>query len=193
MTQLAEISFAEAPVLKTERLTLRGWRQSDVVPFIAMSADHEVMRYFPALLSPDEAREYIADLQERFRKWGFGYWAVEAPDAPFAGFVGLSRPKIDAQFTPCVEIGWRLARQAQGKGYAKEAALEALRYGFEELGLKEIVAMVSPENAASCRVADRIGMTRNPADDFEYPNDDPNWTYRACVLYRLGREKFLGG
>lgn len=181
----APISFASAPQLRTERLLLRGWRESDIAPYTAMGLDKDVMAYFPSTLTPEETRAHIADLQERFRKWGFGYWAVETPDAPFAGFVGLSRPKIDAHFTPCVEIGWRLARGAQGKGYAVEAAREALRFGFEDMALTEIVAMISKENVASCRVAERIGMTRDPADDFEYPDDDPGWAYRACFLYRI--------
>ena len=184
---LTDIDFADAPVLTTTRLRLRPWRDSDLAAYAAMGADAEVMRYFPSLMSEAETLDHVRDLQERFRKWGYGYWAIEADNLPFAGFVGLSQPQIDAHFTPCVEIGWRLARGAWGRGYASEGAREALRFGFEEKGVEEIVAMVSAANTPSCRVAERIGMTRDPADDFDYPDDDPNWDYRACVLYRIGR------
>ena len=187
---MTEVAFADAPTLTTERLRLRAWRESDLEAFAEMGADREVMKYFPALLDREESNVVAADFQDRFRRWGFFYWAIESDDMPFAGFVGLSMPKIDAHFTPCVEVGWRLARPAWGKGYATEGARETLRFGFEEKGIDEIVAMVSAANIGSRRVAERLGMTRDPADDFDYPDDDPNWAHRACVLYRLQRENF---
>jgi len=185
------VDFAFAPTLETPRLRLRPWRQEDLDPYAAMGADRQVMEYFPALMSMEETIDHVQDLQERFRRWGYGFWAIESDDLPFAGFVGLSQPKIDAHFTPCVEIGWRLCREAWGRGYATEGAKASLKFGFEEKGVKEIVAMVSEANTPSCKVAERIGMMRDPVDDFDYPDDDPAWAYRACVLYRIGREKFL--
>ncbi|RPI10335.1 MAG: N-acetyltransferase, partial [Actinobacteria bacterium] len=86
-------------------------------------------------------------------------WALESPgEARFLGFVGLAAPRFDAPFTPCIEIGWRLARRFWGKGYASEAARGALEHGFGELGLREIVSFTTVGNAASRRVMERIGM-----------------------------------
>lgn len=184
VTDASVIDFAEAPQLSTERLIMRGWRESDVDPFARMSADPAVMRYFPAPLSAEQARAYVGELQARFRRWGYSLWAVETSELSFAGLVGLSQPAFEAHFTPCVEVGWRLAPAAQGQGLAAEAAREALRYGFETLGLDEIVAMVSAQNMPSRRVAERIGMRRDPADDFDYPHEDRTWRYRRSVLYR---------
>ncbi len=192
----SSISFALPPVLETARLRLRPWREDDLAPFAAMSADPDVMRWFEAPLSAAEATAYVADLQDRFRAWGFGYWAVETEALPFIGFVGLGRPKIDAAFTPCVEIGWRLTRTAWGMGYASEAALRVLDHGFglddDGVGggpIGEIVAMASRGNTASLRVMEKLGMTRNPADDFTYPGLAESHPETAdMVLYRLGRK-----
>ena len=185
---MTEIDFAEVPILVTERLRLRPWKKSDLEPYIAMGADKEVMKFFPECLDRAKSLDHVRDLQDRFRQWGYGYWAVESEDVPFAGWVGLSQLRIDADFAPCVEIGWRLARSAWGQGYASEGAIAALRFGFENHSLNEIVAVVSIANEPSCRVAERIGMTRNPSDDFDYPNE---WEYKACALYRITREKFM--
>lgn len=186
--RLTAMEFAEAPRLTSERLTLRGWRRSDLASYEAMGADPEVMRYFPSTLTPGSARDHVEDLQDRWRRWGFGYWAIETAEFDFAGFVGLSRPKFDAHFTPCVELGWRLRREAWGRGYASEGARTAERFGFETFGLDEIVAIISVENAPSRRVAERIGMTRDPADDFTYPGEP--FAHAECVLYRLTRPDF---
>jgi len=161
-----------------------------------MSADPEVMRWFEAPLSASEATAYVGELQTRFRAWGFGYWAVETKTAPFIGFVGLGRPKINAAFTPCVEIGWRLARTAWGRGYASEAARRVLDHGFglddDGVGggpIGEIVAMASRGNIASLRVMEKLGMTCDPADDFTYPGLAESHPETAdMVLYRLNRK-----
>lgn len=183
------INFADVPILETDRVRLRSWGKEDLDAYIAMGADREVMKYFPGLLSRQEAIGHVADLQERWRNWGFGYWAIETREIPFAGWVGLSRPNLDAHFSPCVEIGWRLAKAAWGKGIASEGAQLALQFGFQIKKISEIVAMVSVENRPSCRVAERIGMTRTPKDDFTYPSKNP-WPYQACVLYRIASVNF---
>jgi RimJ/RimL family protein N-acetyltransferase len=122
-----------------------------------------------------------SELAER----GFGLWAVEVPGvAPFIGFTGLSVPHFEAPFTPCVEIGWRLAREHWGCGYAPEAARAALSFGFERLGLAEIVAFTAAGNARSRRVMEKIGMTHDPADDFEHPSLPAGHRLRRHVLYR---------
>jgi RimJ/RimL family protein N-acetyltransferase len=124
--------------LRTERLLLRRWRVEDRAPFAAMNADPRVMEHFPGLLTREESDLRVDRIEAHFEKHGFAQWAVEIPGvAPFAGFVGLSVPPFEASFTPCVEVGWRLAVEYWGKGYATEGARAALAFGFNELQLNE--------------------------------------------------------
>ena len=156
--------------LTTERLVLRRWRPADRQPFAALNADARVMEYFSGVLNREESDALAKQIDEHFELHGFGLWAVEVPGvAPFAGFIGLSVPRFEAHFTPCVEIGWRLAAAHWGCGYTTEGARAALAFGFGELGLREIVSFTVPENVRSRRVMEKIGMTRNPADDFDHP------------------------
>ena len=187
---MTAIDFAGGPTLEGEGVRLRPWRDEDVDPYVAMTGDAAVMRYFPAPLSRQEAIDHIRDLQARQRRWGYTFWALETEDFPFAGFVGLSQPKFEAHFTPCVEIGWRLARAAWGKGLATKGGRLALQYGFYGHGLGEIVAMVVRDNAPSRAVAERLAMTCDPADGFTDPGAPIGSPHAACVLYRLSREKF---
>ena len=173
--------------LRTGRLLLRQWAQSDLEPFAALNGDPEVMRHFPDLLGAAESDALARNISEMIELHGWGLWAVEVLDGPrFIGFVGLNEPRFDAHFTPAVEVGWRLGRQHWGYGYATEAAQAAVEFGFETLGLDEIVAMVAPANERSRRVAERLGMTRDPADDFDHPRV-PEGPLRRHVLYRLAR------
>ena len=174
--------------LRTDRLYLRRWLPADLAPFAALNADPRVMEHFPAVLSGDESDSRAARNEAHFERHGFGLWAVEIPGvAPFAGFVGLAVPGFEAHFTPCVEIGWRLAVEHWGRGYATEAARAALAFGFESLGLKEIVSSTVPDNVRSRRVMERIGMIHNPADDFDHPLLPAGHPLRRHVLYRCGR------
>jgi RimJ/RimL family protein N-acetyltransferase len=175
------------PLLLTPRLVLRAWCDDDLAPFAAMSADPEVMRFLPGPRDRAASDEVAARIQAHFDAHGFGLWVVETPELAFAGCIGLLRPSYHTHFTPCLEVGWRLARAAWGHGYATEGAQAALRFGFEVLGEREIVAMTVPANQASRRVMERLGMTRDPGDDFDHPrlaDDDP---LRRHVLYRLAR------
>lgn len=176
------------PTLTTERLILRPWRQSDLAPFAAMNADPRVMEFFPAPLTRAESDAMVARAQAHFDAHGFGLWAAEERDgAPFIGFVGLARPRFEAHFTPCVEIGWRLAVEHWGKGYATEGGSAALRFGFEAAGLDEIVSFTSVGNARSRAVMARLGMVRDPEDDFDHPALPEGHKLRRHVLYRLAR------
>jgi RimJ/RimL family protein N-acetyltransferase len=171
--------------LKTERLQLRRWRPEDHAPFAAMNADPRVMEFFPEPLSRDESDELVLRIERLFDERGFGLWAVEIPNVTsFAGYVGLWIPNFTAHFTPCVEIGWRLPAHYWGQGYATEAAQAALAFGFETLGLHEIVSMTATDNQRSRRVMERLGMTHDPADDFEHPSLPGNHPLRRHVLYR---------
>lgn len=175
-------------ILRTARLVLRPFSDDDRAPFAAMNADPEVMEHFPALLSRAESDGLAARIQAHFGAHGWGLFAVEVlGESPFIGFVGLNRPSWTPPFGPCVEVGWRLARAAWGRGYAVEAAREAVRFGFETLGLDEIVSFTVPANVRSRRVMERIGMSHDVAGDFDHPLIAEGHTLRRHVLYRILR------
>jgi ribosomal-protein-alanine N-acetyltransferase len=147
------------------------------------------MRYFPRLLTREESDARIENQGLLLELRGWGLWAVEvAGGAPFIGFVGLAEPQFDAHFTPCVEVGWRLAREHWGHGYATEAARAVVACAFDQLELDEIVALTTSANVRSRRVMERLGMTHDPADDFEHPLVPPGHPIRPHVLYRLRRD-----
>lgn len=174
--------------LRTERLRLRRWQPSDRGPFAEMNADPRVMEYLPILLSREQSDTLADRIDAHFAEHGFGLWAVEIPGAlAFAGYVGLSVPRFEAHFTPCVEVGWRLASVHWGHGYASEAARAVLAFGFEELRLAEIVSFTVVDNSRSRRVMERIGMTHDPADDFDHPVLPIGHSMRRHVLYRVRR------
>lgn len=182
--------------LHTERLLLRTWRDEDLQPFAEMVADPEVMRYFPATQSTAEAAALMARVREHFAEHGFGLWALERKDTgAFIGFTGLGLVGIEAPFCRAdgstIEIGWRLARESWRQGFASEAARASLACAFERLQLPEVVAFTVPANKASRGVMERIGMRRDPADDFQHPNLPHGHPLRAHVLYRLNREQWL--
>jgi len=167
---------------------LRQWRDGDLEPFAALNGDPETMRYFPAPMTRDASDAFAEHIRRHLEEEGWGLWAVEvAGGASFIGFVGLARPSFEAHFTPAVEVGWRLAREHWGHGYATEAGKAALEYGFAELDLDEIVSFTSPLNDPSWRVMERLGMTRDPADDFEHPRVAVGHPLRRHLLYRLSR------
>lgn len=172
--------------LRTARLLLRRWVVADRDPFAAMNADPRVMEYLPAVLGPGESDALADRIAHHFDTHGFGLWAVEIPGVtPFAGFVGLAVPAFRAHFTPCVEVGWRLAAGCWGQGYATEAGRAAVDFGFERLSLPEVVSFTVPDNLRSRRVMERLGMAHEPADDFDHPNAPP--LRQRHVLYRSVR------
>ncbi len=180
----------DATALPTERLILRSWRDSDREPFARLNADPEVMRHFLRPLSREESDAFVDRIEARLEERGYGLWAVERRrDRQFLGFTGLAYQDFEAPFTPCVEVGWRLAKFAWGHGYATEAARAAVRFGFDVAGLVEIVSFTTRENMASMRVMERLGMRRDPADDFEYPNLPRGHPLRPHVLYRLANRE----
>ena len=151
------------------------------------------MEYFPELLTRQQSDSLIEAMESGFEQRGFGLWAVEVQaTGAFIGFTGLNHPSFEAHFTPAVEVGWRLARAAWGEGYATEAARASLAFGFEEIGLDQIVSFTAAGNARSRAVMERIGMTRDPDDDFEHPGLSDADPLRRHVLYRIGRESAWG-
>ncbi len=173
-------------MIETNRLLLRRWRPSDRAPFAALNADPRVMECFPSTLATAESDAMVDRIEAHFAEKGFGLWAVEVPClAEFIGFIGLSTPRFSAHFTPCVEIGWRLACEHWGYGYATEGAKAALGYGFNTIKLPEIVAMTAVGNQRSRRVMEKLGMTHNPADNFDHPLLPVGLPITPHVLYRI--------
>ena len=181
------------PELRTSRLLLRRWRDDDREPFAALNTDPEVMEHFPAPLRREESDAFVDRIERGLEERGWGLWAVEVPGvAAFVGFVGLNPATFDAPFTPAVEVGWRLAREHWGHGYATEAAGAALDFGFDTLALDEIVSFTTHRNTRSRRVMERLGMHRDPADDFDNPNVAIGDPVRPHVLYRVERTSWRG-
>jgi RimJ/RimL family protein N-acetyltransferase len=173
-------------VIVTDRLVLREWRDADLEPFAAMNADPVVMQFFPETYTEERTRRFIARIRECWAERGYGLWAVERQDTGgFIGYVGLWPATFPAHFTPAVEVGWRLAADHWGRGYATEGARAALPYGFSTAGLDEIVSFTSAINVRSVRVMERLGMRRDVTGDFEHPNVPEGHPTRPHVLYRI--------
>jgi RimJ/RimL family protein N-acetyltransferase len=177
-----------AQELRTERLLMRRWRESDRDAFAAINADEQVMELLPGTLTRAESDGYIDSIEAHFDEHGYGLWALQLRDG--GELTGLNSVAFAAHFTPAVEIGWRLAHSAWGYGYASEAARAALRFGFEQAALAEIVSMTTELNLRSQAVMERIGMSRDPTDDFVHPLARPAHL-RRHVLYRLSAEDWL--
>jgi ribosomal-protein-alanine N-acetyltransferase len=168
---------------------MRRWRDEDRPLFAAMNADPRVMEFFANPLGRPQSDAMVDRIEANFDKRGFSLWAIEVPGvASFIGFAGLAVPDFTAPFTPCVEIGWRLAAEHWGRGYATEAAGLALDHGFRKLGFREIVAFTTVANQRSRAVMKRLGMRYDPVDDFDMPTLPENHTLRQHVLYRLSSE-----
>lgn len=178
--------------LDTPRLRLRRWRTADRQPFAALNADPEVMEFFPSPLARAESDALADRIEAAFELQGWGFWAVESKaGGDFIGFVGLAVPRADLPFSPCVEVGWRLAREHWGQGYASEAARAALNAGFEQLGLEQIVSFAVLANRRSRAVMERIGML-DSGEDFEHPALAVGSALRRHCLYRITRAQWAG-
>jgi RimJ/RimL family protein N-acetyltransferase len=179
--------------LSSGRICLRRWRDEDREAFAAMNSDARVMEFFRSRLSRVESDLMVDGIQKHFSEHEFGLWAIEVPGiAPFIGFAGLSIARFSAPFTPCVEVGWRLAFEHWGQGYATEAARLALGYGFGILALSEVVSYTSATNHRSRAVMERLGMRRDSAEDFDYPPLPQGHPLRRHVLYRLDSGSYFG-
>ena len=178
-------------MIHTQRLVLRRWRDGDREPFATLNADPAVMEHMQGLMSRQQSDDFVDRIEAHWEQHGWGLWAVEVSGvAPFVGYVGLWPADHVAPGT--VEVGWRLASEHWGRGYATEAAREALRFGFTEVGLDEVVSFTVPQNERSWRVMERIGLVRDPSGDFDHPRVDPVAYPRLVrhVFYRLRREEW---
>jgi 3-dehydroquinate dehydratase/shikimate dehydrogenase len=172
--------------IRTARLILRQWQEEDLKPFAELNADPRVMEYFPSTKNRQESDHSVKLMSAHIEKYGWGLWAASLiQTGECIGFIGLEDVHFTNHFTPAVEIGWRLAFDFWGKGYATEGALASLQYGFETLNLNEIVSFTAVQNERSRRVMERIGMHRDPKDDFDHPKLPEGHWLRRHVLYRL--------
>jgi RimJ/RimL family protein N-acetyltransferase len=179
-------------MIETEGLLLRPWREADRDPFYRITSDPRVMEFFYTIPTREQSDALIDRCAAHFEEHGFTFFAAELRESgELAGFIGLAHTPFEAHFTPCVEIGWRLGFEFWNRGLATEGARAALRYGFERLRLDEIVAFTVPGNVRSRRVMEKLGMTYNPADDFDHPGVPDGHPLRRHVLYRAQRRVSL--
>ncbi len=170
--------------IETPRLVLRDWEKSDLEAFRRLNADQKVMKYFPKTLTAQETDTFYEAINKEFQEYKFGLYAVEVKEnKEFIGFIGFHRATFDADFTPCIEIGWRLKKEAWGKGYATEGAKACLEYGFKELGFEEIYSFTAKINIPSQNVMKKIGM--GYVKDFNHPRLEKNSELYRHVLYSV--------
>ena len=176
--------------IATERLILRQWEESDLLPFYKLNSDPEVMKYFPALLSREESDQFASENRLRIDQNGWGLWAVEEKKSQtFVGFVGLNQPKVELPFSPCIEVGRRLAKEYWGKGYATEAGRKALKYAFDVLEVSEVVSFTAATNRRSEAVMQRLGLA-NAHSKFSHPEVPPHSQLCEHILYRISLEQW---
>ena len=182
----------DGALVETTRLRLRRWHESDRAEFALMNGDRQVMEFMPRCLSYAESDALVDRIEAHFDQHGFGLYAAELrQENRFVGFIGLSVPDFDAHFTPCVEIGWRLAVGYWGHGLATEGARGVARYAFDYLRIAELVSFTVPLNQRSRRVMEKIGMRRTASDDFDHPTLPDGHPLRRHVLYRLTPAELL--
>lgn len=176
--------------LKTKRLILRSWKEEDAEPFAAMNADPRVMKYYPSVLSREESDAVLKSSLAHIEKYGWGKWAVVLKETgEFIGRIGLEKVNFESAFYLSTELGYRLAFKYWNQGYATEGAKAALDFGFDLLNLEEIIAFTPCHNLRSQCVMERIGMHRDPKDDFEHPKLPCGHPLRKHVLYRLRKSE----
>lgn len=173
-------------IFKSERLGFRNWLTSDIKIMCEINADPAVMEFFPTTKSQKETIEFIERMQKQFTEKGFCYFAVDKLDAnEFIGFIGLSEQTFVADFTPCIDIGWRLKKSEWNKGYATEGALACLKYTFDKLKIEKIIAIAPCVNIKSEQVMKKIGMKK--VKYFNHPLLEGNKYLGECVLYGINK------
>ncbi len=178
------MGFDQKYLFKSERLGFRNWLESDIELMSAINADKKVIEFFPGIATKDQTIEFIEKMQQQFKEKGFCYFAVDKlENNEFIGFIGLTEKSFEAEFTPCIDIGWRISSDEWNNGYASEGAKRCLEYANEVLKLEKIVSIVPKINLKSEQVMNKIGMEK--VMEFEHPlliNDE---RLRDCVLYQI--------
>lgn len=182
----------KAREIDTTRLILRDWKEEDLLPFSELNRDPTVMEFMPKQLSKEESDELATKIKQELHFRPYGLWAVEVKGgAPFIGFVGLHYQDFEAHFTPCVEIGWRLRKEAWGQGYATEAAMAVLEVAFCEIKLDEVVSFTYRENMRSLNVMRKIGLKRDVGGDFMHSKMPKDHPLAPQILYRISKDEFF--
>lgn len=188
------MSGNDIKLLETPRLVLREWCDGDFEGFARMNADPIIMEYLPRALDEDASKRLMGRFKAHFKKHGYGLYALERKDDQrFMGFVGINHVDFEADFTPAVEIAWRLDYEFWGQGYATEAAQKVLEFAFCELELSEIVSFTVHDNTRAIHVMEKIGLKRDIGGDFDYPTLKKGHPLGRFVLYRLRRSQYLKG
>jgi RimJ/RimL family protein N-acetyltransferase len=170
-------------LFQSQRLGFRDWQASDLKKMAAINADPDVMEFFPKVQTEEETQQFIERMQKQFQEKGFCYFAVDKlENQELIGFIGISQQTYEADFTPCIDIGWRIDKKEWNKGYATEGAKRCLEYAFQELGLKNIYAVAPKANQKSELIMKKIGMEK--VKEFEHPLLLEDERLRECVLYR---------
>ena len=175
-------------IIQSERLCLRQWVPSDIQEFYALCSDEDVMEFFPATMTLTEVEKSINRFSNHIRKHGFGFFATEIKETnEFIGFIGFQRLEMEADFTPCIEIGWRLKKDAWGKGFATEGAKACIQYVFDENISSEIYSFTAEINKRSERVMQKIGMSQTGY--FDHPKLDKDSPLLRHVLYKINKDE----
>jgi len=173
-------------MIETNRLILREWEKTDLEPFANLNACNHVCKFLPTTLSKLESNSLATKIITDLDKYGFGLFAIKRKDTKtFIGFTGLNIPGFWAHFMPAVEIGWRLAYNHWGQGFATEAAIAVRNYAFNELKLKELASFTTIHNHRSEKIMQKIGMTHNEADNFNHPKLPKSHPLSPHILYRI--------
>ena len=171
-------------IFTSERLGFREWKTTDVSRLYEIHSNPNVMKFFPTIPSLEETEAFIKRMQIQYKESGYCYFAVERLDThECIGFIGLSYQTYDAEFTPCVDIGWRLDEAFWFNGYATEGAKACLRYAFNVLKLEEIIAVCPKVNIPSEKVMKNIGMKK--AFEFNHKALSNYPELECCVCYKI--------
>lgn len=174
---------------KSKRLGFRKWKEEDIIPFSEMNMDKEVMEFYPKTLTPIETNEFVSRIKTMFQNYGYGLYAVDDLETKkFIGYIGFWYITFESEFTPFIEIGWKINKKFWNKGLATEGALECLKHGFYELKLKEIYSLTSKINIKSERIMKKIGMKKTA--EFEHPNIESGSELKTHILYKIEKEEY---
>lgn len=173
-------------LFQSKRLGFRNWQESDIEMMAQINSDKDVMEFFPAIQSVKQTRDFVKRMQKQFAEKDFCYFAVDKlEDYRFIGFIGLSEQNYEADFTPCIDIGWRIKREEWGKGFATEGAKRCIDYAFYDLSLKKIYAVAPVVNAKSEHIMKKIGMRKTK--EFKHPLLKADKKLQDCVLYEINK------
>lgn len=171
---------------KSKRLRFRRWIEEDRKSFSILNADEAVMEFFPELLTKEESDLFVDKIEDHFNKYGYGLWAVELiENSRFIGYIGFFNAEFESEFTPCIEIGWRLSKEYWNKGYATEGAKACLNYGFNLLHFESVHSFTAKINTKSINVMEKIGLEKQ--SEFDHTKVDKNSNLKLHVLYKIDK------